>query len=67
MSETIGAQLRQKRLDLCEAIAGLIDGFESETGVAVYKATVEFVDEMKDDGALSPIIKKRTVNVVCKF
>ncbi len=67
MEETMGSQLSQKRLDLCDAIAGLINGFELVTGVTVDSVTVKFMEEKADGGELSPMVKKRTVNINCSF
>ena len=67
MADTIGAQLSQKRLSLCDDIAGLIAAFESDTGVRVDIATVKFVEQKKDGGELSGTETIRIVNVVCSF
>lgn len=67
MSDTMGKQLRQKRLELCDQIELLIVGFEADTGMTVDSVAVKFEEEKQDTGSLTPVLTVRTVNVVCSF
>ncbi len=67
MAETMGSQLRQKRLALCDEIEILIVGFETDTGMTVDSVAVQFGKEKQDAGSLTPVLTVRLVNVVCSF
>ena len=67
MAGTMGSQLRQKRLELCNDIERLVAGFEAETGVTVDSTTVKFVEQKKDSGDLSGTETIRIVDVICSF